>query len=300
MRKNITIIIIFILVLVQQQSQAQGCSDAGVCSASQHIQDRAAKTHQFRFTESLGLGDQNVWIFTSVFSYRFQAHKNVSLGLSIPYSVTAGNITTTNGIGDIIINTEVRIINRNKSHISLFLAGKLATSNANKKNGASALPMVYQQSSGTNDIIGVLNWNYSKWLFALGYQHAFNANTNEFLAEEFPMESPAAAYHSSAFLLRGDDVMLRIQKVFYLKNASKIKAGLLPIFRIQQDEIKKDGKYQKVENSNGLTLNLYVGWNHRISKNIGGEIQIAAPPITREVRADGTTRTFVVNYIFSF
>jgi len=283
-------------------SCSQGCSDAGVCSATQYTNHTNSQEsiHSFTYTQSVGLGDKNVLIVGGVFSYRIQALKNISLGISLPYSLTSGNLGTTYGIGDIIINANSRLYHSQKNDIYLFIAGKIASNNANKHLENQPLPMAYQQSSGTNDFIVAINWSHGDWFFASGYQTALNANGNEFLASNFPKGSLAESYHSSAYLKRGDDIMIRAQKIFNLKSGSRIKAGILPIFRIQEDEIKVNNVYEKVEKSSGLTLNLYLGWMHKITEKISGELQLAAPPITREVRVDGTTRTFVVNYIFKF
>lgn len=297
--KTIITILFLLFYFSIENSTAQGCSDAGVCSASQHITSSNDKPnlHTISYTQSFGLGDKNAAIIGGNFNYRIQANKILAFGASLPFSIVIGDLGSTYGLGDIILNTELKVYNKEKDQVSLFLAGKIATGNANNKLDGQALPMVYQQSSGTNDIIVTLNWSHSHWFFAFGYQHAFNANGNEFIAKDFPENSSAAAYHSSAYLKRGDDIMLRIQKIFTLSK-SKIKAGVLPIYRIQEDEIKLDGIYQKVEGSKGITLNLYAGWLHEFNENVSGELQLAAPPITREVRVDGTTRTFLVNYVF--
>lgn len=297
--KTIITILLFLLYFSHQESRAQGCSDAGVCSATQHVNNNGDKPnlHVFSYTQSFGLGDRNAAIIGGNFNYRLQANKFIAFGLSLPYSIVIGNLGSTFGFGDIILNTDIVVFSKEKDQLSLFLAGKIATGNANKKLDGQALPMVYQQSSGTNDFITSLNWSRSDWFFALGYQHPFNTNENEFIANDFPENSSAATYHSSAFLKRGDDMMLRIQRTFALKK-SKIKAGILPIYRLQGDEIKINDSYQKVEGSKGLTLNLYAGWIHEFNDNVIGELQLAAPPITREVRVDGTTRTFLINYIF--
>ncbi|NOR87958.1 MAG: hypothetical protein GQ527_10140 [Bacteroidales bacterium] len=294
--------IILFTFLGSQNILAQGCSDAGVCSATQYIQnnDLINHSHNFTLTQSAALGDQNAWIIGTIISYQYRLNKTISFGASLPYSLTIGNLGTTHGFGDLILNANINVYSKEKNTVSWFIAGKIASGNSNTKLDNNALPMVYQQSSGTNDVISAINWNKRDWLFAIGYQHAYNTNENAFLSSDFPENSSASNYHSSAYLKRGDDVMIRIQKIFDLKSKSKIKAGILPIYRIQQDEIKVENEYTKVENSNGLTLNLYMGWMHELSKNISGELQLAAPPITREVRVDGTTRTFLVNYIIKF
>lgn len=194
----------------------------------------------------------------------------------------------------------VPILKKQKHQVSWLIAGKIATGNANKLDQNMALPMIYQQSSGTNDLITSIQWNYKSWLFATGYQHAFNNTENTFLSSDFPVDSDAAKYHSSAYLKRGDDVMFRFEKKFQGRNKSSFKAGALPIFRIQADEIKIEGEYQEVANSTGLTLNIYTTWRYQFSELFYTELQLAAPPITREVRVDGTTRSFLVNMRLAF
>lgn len=283
-------------------AHGQGCSDAGVCSATQQFEapNENKISHHFSITPSIGLGDQQSWVMGSAFSYQLQTQKGWTIGVALPYSITTGNLGTTSGIGDIILSLNVPLLKTEMHQLGWILAGKLATSNANKKINNQALPMVYQQSSGTNDIITSINWNYKSWLFAIGYQHAFNNNENQFLATDFPEESDAAQYHSSAYLKRGDDVMMRFEKRLKGKGKSSYRAGALPIFRIQSDEIKEDGVDENIQNSAGLTLNLYASWKYQFTDQFYSEIQVAAPPITREVRADGTTRSFLINLRLGF
>lgn len=300
--QKLKLTLILFLLLSLQQTYSQGCSDAGVCSATQQFDTPKEEklSQHISLTPSIGLGDQKSWVFSSVLSYHLQTKSGWSFGAAIPYSTTFGNITTTSGIGDLILSLNVPIFKTEDNNVGLLIAGKIASGDANKKNNGNALPMIYQQSSGTNDLISSINWNHKKWLFALGYQHAFNTNANEFLNSDFPVDSDASKYHSSAYLKRGDDIMLRFERRFAGKNKSSFKAGALPIYRIQYDEIKVDGVYEKIENSTGLTLNLYSSWKYQITDQFSSELQLAAPPITREVRADGTTRSFLINLRLAF
>ena len=300
--KILPLTLLLFLILTLNQGYAQGCSDAGVCSVSQQFDSSPAEkmAHHLSLTPSIGLGDQQSWVFSSVLSYQLQTHSGWSFGLALPYSSTFGNMTTTSGIGDLILSVNIPLWKNENQQISWLIAGKIATGDANQMYQDQALPMIYQQSSGTNDLITSLQWNVQSWLVAAGYQHAFNANKNEFLASDFPMDSDAAKYHSSAYLKRGDDVMFRIEKRFKGKGKSSFRAGALPIFRIQADEIKEEDIYHEIANSTGLTLNLYTSWKYQITEQFYTEFQLAAPPITREVRADGTTRSFLVNLRLAF
>lgn len=300
--KRANYLLILLILLGYSQVHAQGCSDAGVCSATQQfdLPNENKFSHHFGLTPSIGLGDQQSWVFSSAFSYQLQSQKGWAVGVALPYSITSGNLGTTSGIGDFILSLNIPILITDEHQITWLIAGKLASGNANKKIEQKALPMIYQQSSGTNDLISSVNWNYKTWLFAIGYQHAFNTTENQFLASDFPEESDAALYHSSAFLKRGDDIMLRAEKRFKGKGKSSYRVGALPIYRIQSDEIKVNGVYEKIPNSTGLTLNLYTSWKYQFSNQFYSELQLAAPPITREVRADGTTRSFLLNIRLGF
>lgn len=300
--KTTQITLLLFLLIGLNHAHSQGCSDAGVCSATQQFDSSSDQkiAHHFSLTPSLGLGDQQSWVLGSVFSYQIQNQKGWSLTVALPYSSTLGNITTTSGIGDIILGLNVPIFKNSKNQVSWLIAGKFATDDANKTFDNQALPMIYQPSSGTNDLISSVQWNYQTWLFAVGYQHAFNGNENTFISTDFPIDSDAAKYHSSAYLKRGDDVMLRFEKRFLGKKKSSFKAGALPIFRIQEDQLKVDGVYENIPNSSGLTLNIYTAWRYQFTQNFYSELQLAAPPITREVRADGTTRSFLINLRLAF
>lgn len=301
MNRSRLLVILFIF-FGYTQVYAQGCSDAGVCSATQQFETPGENkiNHHFSITPSLALGDQQSWVMGSDFSYQLQTQNGWSVGLALPYSITSGNLGTTSGIGDFILSLNIPLLKKESHQLAWLIAGKLATGDAGKTTNNKALPMIYQQSSGTNDVISSINWNYKTWMFALGYQHAFNTTENQFLASDFPEESDAAQYHSSAYLKRGDDIMLRAEKRFKGKGKSSYKAGALPIFRIQSDEFKVNGVYEKIQNSTGLTLNLYASWKYQFSDHFYSELQLAAPPITREVRADGTTRSFLINFRFGF
>ncbi|NPD84028.1 hypothetical protein HNS38_04615 [Lentimicrobium sp. L6] len=301
-QKITQITLLLFLLLATNPIFSQGCSDAGVCSVTQQFDAPSSKklAHHFSLTPSIGLGDQQSWILGSVISYQIQNQKGWSFGLALPYSTTFGNIATTSGIGDIILSLNAPLFKNADHQVSWLIAGKIATGDANKLDQGMALPMIYQQSSGTNDLITSLQWNFKTWLFAAGYQHAFNTTENTFLSSDFLLDSDAAKYHSSAYLKRGDDVMVRFEKRFQGKKKSSFKAGVLPIFRIQADEIKVNDEYQEIANSTGLTLNLYTAWRYQFSEQFYTELQLAAPPITREVRADGTTRSFLLNLRMAF
>jgi len=60
--------------------------------------------------------------------------------------------------------------------------------------------------------------------------------------------------------------MLRVQKGF-TKNNRTIFVGLLPILRLQKDEIIRNGQVEELDGSNELTLNLNFGYRFKWKEN---------------------------------
>jgi len=176
------------------------------------------------------------------------------------------------------------------------VGGKLATSNADKRNEQlQPLPMPYQTSSGAGDLMTGITYNKKYWHFALGYLHTLNRNENAFLHSRWPGDTEAGAYFESNRLRRGDDLMLRAERSFE-KGHRAITLGLLPILRLQKDEILDEtNQTVPVDGSNQLTVNLNIGYSYALNENVNLRFRYANPLVWRKSRPDGLTR-YVVFY----
>ena len=287
MRLITIIIIIFLPIFLI----GQGCSDAGLCTVSgldSGFDENKMQTAG-KFYTIIGLGEQNVFHLTTQFEVVIPTFKNQTVQIKLPYNFTFGNLGNVIGLGDVSLTLNQRIFSYNKSGINFIAGLKIPSNDANKTKDGFPLPMAYQTSLGTYDIILGISTSYQKWHMSFGYQHSFGHNLNEF---EHSDSNPKYFnnYNESYHLQRTDDIMLRVEKEFDVNDYSLI-FGILPIYHLGEDKIK-DG--QDVAGSSGLTLNLNASAVKKLNNNMIMNMVLAAPVIDREVRPDGLTRSFVV------
>jgi hypothetical protein len=98
---------------------------------------------------------------------------------------------------------------------------------------------------------------------------------------------------------RGDDAMLRLTRYFNTKK-SRYNIGVLALYRLQKDKITQNGERIALDGSEGLTLNINLGYQKVLKNKDNITFSVAAPVITRKVRVDGLTRTFVVMFTYAF
>ncbi len=288
MRSIILITIIFLATL--NIAVGQGCSDAGLCTVAGLDSGDDSKTDNvtFKMSTLFGLGEQNVFHVTGQVEAIIPTSKSQILQVKIPYNSTFGNLGNVSGLGDLSITFNQNIYSGKNTGINIVAGFKIPSSDANKTLDGYSLPMAYQPSLGTYDIILGLSSTINMWHIAAGYQHSFGNNLNEFLHSD---DNPAYFnnYNESFHLKRADDIMLRVERRILIKESSLI-LGALPIYHLANDQIK-DGI--EVDNSSGLTFNLVSKFEKQIANNWVFEAVLAAPIIDKEVRPDGLTRSFV-------
>ncbi|MCB0804470.1 MAG: hypothetical protein KDC05_01655 [Bacteroidales bacterium] len=293
------------LIFIVKFMHSQGCSDAGACSVgSLELKDNSRdKTGLLiGYQQSLGLADKEALVAGTELFLEHRILKNTSLEFRLPYYVTIGNLATTSGVGDLLVSVSQHLLQSETGRLTFITGGRLKTNDADKSKDGEPLPMVYQSSLGTYDIIAGLAWQTKKWSFSVGYQHPFGANENKYLHPDSVELPDNKQYYESAYLKRGDDLMLRIQRTVTLNEKSTINFGFLPIYRIQKDEIKRNGVYEQLPGSSGITYNVFFNWYKKLGQNKQFVLTTGIPVHAREYRADGLTRTAIVSagLIFSF
>jgi hypothetical protein len=291
------ILFLFLLGLNLSNALSQGCSDAGACSAgSLGLKDESAEKTKLLlgYSQSIGLADKESIVLSSELLVNHKFFPTSNLEIRVPYLITIGNLGVTSGVGDLLISISQELIQNNNAAFSLIVGGRLKTNDANKKLDGQPLPMVYQSSLGTYDIIAGLAWQSQKWSVSMAYQHPFGSNLNEYLISDSVGIPDNKRYYESAFLKRGDDLMLRIQRTVELNETSKILFGFLPIFRIQEDQIKRNGAYENLPGSSGMTYNVFFNWIKEWGHGKLFNLSAGIPVHAREYRADGLTRTVIV------
>jgi len=300
--KGIKLVTIAGLLLSSLASYPQGCNDAGLCSMGDL--DGQGLTADNKYNTQLsyffGLGEKQSIINTIQFEHRFLFLKDrAQLFLQLPFHYVYGNLGQTFGVGDISVGFNYTYLKKKELSASFLIAMKLPPNDANKTIDDKGAPMVYQTSLGTYDLALGANFFYRKWQFGLGYLKPFGSNKNYFYHEEWPGNDDALEYAQMQDLARGDDGMIRVNRFFYTKK-NRYNVGLLALYRLQKDKITQYGNRIALDNSDGLTLNLNLGYQKVLKNKDAITVSFAAPIITREVRVDGLTRTFVIMFTYAF
>lgn len=268
--------------------RAQGCSDAGVCTmgtmrSATHDRDTSAYA-SVTLTPSFGAGEQGVAIVQVLPEVEWRVGRLVTLRASLPLMYTSGSLGTNSGIGDAVVSVSRTLALSDGVDMGLTLGTRLPTGTSDAGSTSTAsLPMPYQTGLGTTDLVVGVSSTYDAWSVALGYQRVLvNNNRNAYVGT-------GTAYFTSKDYERGDDAILRVGRMISVDNITFVPS-LLAIYRVQQDRVLGE----RVEGSDGLTLNLALAASTPIADRLSLRGDAAAPVLVRKVRADGLTRGFVV------
>jgi hypothetical protein len=293
---------IFLMTAIVCNTSAQGCNDAGMCSMGDLDGKALDGEHVYntQLTYNFGLGEQQSLINTILFEQRFPVfNKKGQIFIQLPFHYIYGNLGQSFGPGDISVGLNYTYLSKENLRASFLVATKLPPNESNKTIDGKGAPMVYQTSLGTYDLALGTSLFYKKWQLGFGYLKPLNSNKNYFDPDEWTDNEDAKEYTPMQDLARGDDIMLRLNRFFYTKK-NRFNAGLLALYRLQKDKVTQDGEQVSLENSDGFTLNINLGYNKVLKNKDAISLAVAAPLITREVRVDGLTRTFVIMFTYAF
>lgn len=301
---------------------AQGCSDAGFCTMGAMKPDQAFNKKvelKLRTIEvSYYYGETTTSPIVQVVNLdaSFSITQNLGFQIKVPYQWVHGNFDNTSGMGDISLSATQRIKSTDKYDLNATLGMKIPSNDANMKDSGSknpaaeglSLPMYYQTSLGSYDLVAGASLINSKWLIATGIQMALTANNNEFWRGEwqspvYPDFEYVLTYDNATHLKRGTDVMLRIERSFRFANYS-FNVGLLPIYRITMDRIadRDTGEYMKLEGTTGLAMTFLTNFTYNFDVTNSIKVSYGHKITDRDVNPDGLTRkqVFIVAYGFRF
>lgn len=311
--RKVIFILIGILACPSTQLWAQGCSDAGFCSMGamkpdQHYDRRVKlKLRALELSQYFGRTKFGNIIYSTTLDLNVGINRRNSLQVKLPYTFVTGNDGwDTQGIGDISLSYTYLLVDRRDYQINATLGAKIPTNNSNKLFRGRPLPMYYQTSLGTYDLVMGLAFINREWLLAFGYQQPFNNNGNQFTVnawDDTPGEARAQLYHNSSNLNRRADVMLRLERNFRFSRFN-FNVGLLSIYRFRPDLVTLPGTDQEIEeqDSEGLALSLLFGATYRFSTRHQIKALFGDRLIEREINPDGLSReqVFTIAYQIIF
>jgi hypothetical protein len=295
MKKHLIVpVLIFLLSL---SSFGQGCSDAGFCTLQHANVVDGSNTSTLAVGLGYGGAFQEIKILSSYLEYSLSLKNNFSFQTKLTFLDARGDLGNNSGLGDLFVTSNYSLRSGINKHFNFLLGAKIPLNLANDKNSAGfSLPLDYQTSIGTYDLILGANMVYNKkWEFSTALQiPVINKNENEFFSQNF---SNSNEFSPTNQFKRKADALFRVGYIYNLKNSRlSFKPNLLAIYHLEKDTYKDviDNEIA-IKGSDGLTVNGGVISMFSFKNNTQLELTTAIPFVIRDVRPDGLTRSYVVN-----
>ena len=293
---KLTLVSSMALILASHYAHAQGCSDAGFCtidSFKPHEMDSIKiENKQIKIGAFVGKADRNILVYGSYLEYNHQI--NTSLGFDAKLSSLAqqGNGLVVYDFSDILLNANYQA----SQNLKFTLGAKLPLTQANKSQTELSLPMDYQASLGTVDLVLGMAYGINKIQLVAAIQQPITQNNNQFVSTLHAENSTLSGFQSTRKFQRSGDVLLRVSYPFQLNQKLKLTPSLLPIYHLKNDKYTDETNIQReIQGSQGLTLNANAYFDYELSKQHAIQLNLGMPLLVRKNRPDGLTRSVIAN-----
>ncbi len=290
----ITLIFFFSLLSNPQGTYGQGCSDAGACTINtfrptgQHQMEEAK--HYVRVGLSAGQADNDISVLGSLLEYGFRANSQISFDAKLTTLGQSGNDISVYGLSDVFINGHFKA----GENFKFSLGAKLPLTDGNRVRNGLPLPMDYQSSLGTFDLIAGIGLAIQKLQLAAAIQQPLTQNKNNFSSELYPPNSPLRNFQSTRAYQRSADALLRLTYPFKFNEKWQLSPSALGIYHLKPDSYQLAGITRaEIAGSDGITLNANVYLEYKPSSKHAIQLVLGAPLLVRDARPDGLTRSFV-------
>lgn len=280
---------------------SQGCSDAGFCtidSFKPHTEDtNNTMNNRIKVGASYGRADHDILVFAAYVEYHKSINDHWSVDARFTSLAQSGNDISAFGISDLYLNG-----NYKTGKIVLTTGIKIPFNAADRSRDNLPLPMDYQSSLGTFDLIAGVGYHFGNFQWVAALQQPLTQNNNAFEPLLYSEDSPLFTFQSTNKFVRSGDVLIRASYVFKWGNWT-ITPALLPIYHLREDRYTDiQGIQRNIEGSSGLTLNTNLFVDYFLSNRSALQLSVGAPMVVRENRPDGLTRSILFNleYRISF
>ncbi len=290
------VIVTTLFTIVSKYTYGQGCSDAGFCTLNGIKPNSNDSTtmlnNQFKIGAFLGNADHAIAVYGNYVEYNRQLNKKFGLDVKLTSIAQNGNGIATFGVSDLFVNLNMKASEK----VKLTLGTKIPLSAANKTYNNLPLPMDYQASLGTLDLILGIGFEVKDIQFVAALQQPLSQNDNQFLAVNYPLGSALRSFQSTHTFIRSGDVLLRVSYPIELTSKFKFTPSILPIYHLANDKYTDELNVTKeIIGSQGLTLNGNVYLDYKVNTKNILQLNIGMPFMVRDVRPDGLTRSFIAN-----
>lgn len=288
-------------VIPFNDSQGQGCSDAGVCTVGSFKPNSkdsiSERKNQIMAGISYGFADHSIFVLGNYIAYSRMINDKFGIDAKITSLLQDGNDISAFGLSDIYLNASYNVAKRTQ----ISLGVKIPLSDGNRMLDGLSLPMDYQSSLGTFDLLIGISYEIKKFQLVAALQQPLTQNDNGFLAERYPDTSILRSFQSTNQYQRSGDALLRLSYPFNLGRKFKLTPSLLGIYHLSNDKFTDiNDALTTIEGSEGLTLNANLYADYRINDTNALQLSLGMPFIVRDARPDGLTRSYVLNLEYKY
>lgn len=302
MKTRITFLLTLIIFSMSENTTlGQGCSDAGICTVSGikpgMFDTLSGSKNKIVLGGSIAKADHDISVIGNYLEYSRNITNKFSFHSKITSIRREGNQISNFKLSDLYVISNFLINNYSKILVGI----KIPLSDANTKKDDYSLPMDYQSSLGTFDLILGLNFKIKQFQLAIGYEQALTKNKNEFLAEDFPSWHVLNDFQSTNQYRRKADALVRLAYPYTPVAKLKITPAVLAIYHIANDEY--DNAFNttlEIIGSKGLTVNGNLFIDYELHPKHSVQLSGGFPFVVRDNRPDGLTRKFVLNLEYGF
>jgi len=277
-------------------ANGQGCSDAGFCTLNgfkpQEDVEAAAQMHnQIKIGASFGAADNSISILSGYLEYNRQIGSKLSADLKLTSLSQSGNGVSRFDLSDVYLTANYAV-----SEKARVTAGvKIPFNKGNTEHDGIPLPMDYQSSLGTFDLVLGFGFTVQDVQIAGALQQPLTQNENVFIAANSPAEA-LREFQSTNRFKRSGDVLLRVSYPLSLGEKLTLTPSMLPIFHIANDKYTDENNIEReIEGSQGLTLNANAFLDYNLTEASALQLGVGIPLVVRDTRPDGLTRSFLAS-----
>ncbi len=275
---------------------AQGCSDAGVCTMNSFKPHNSDSTvvvnNQFKIGAFVGKADNAILVYGSYVEYNRQLGNKLGLDAKLTTLAQQGNGISVMGLSDCFVNLNYKAHEK----LKLTIGAKIPLTNANRSLNNLPLPMDYQASLGTFDLIVGMGYEIKRMQVVVAIQQPLTQNNNQFIASNYPLNAKLRTFQSTNTYERSGDVLLRVSYPVKINSKLKLTPSILPIYHLTNDRYTDEFKVKReIKGSQGLTFNGNAYLDYEINSTNFLQLNVGMPFIARAARPDGLTRSFVAN-----
>lgn len=290
------LITIALCYLQANHSYGQGCSDAGFCTINSFKPNITDSTdilkNQIKIGAFYGQADNSISVYGNYLEYNRQVSTKFGIDAKLTTLAQNGNGISVFGLSDFSVSANYKANEKS----ALTLGVKIPLSEANRTNNNIPLPMDYQASLGTFDLIFGIGYKVKSFQFVAAIQQPLTQNNNQFFNSAYPVDSRLKTFQSTNKFQRSGDVLLRVSYPLNFTSKLKLTMSILPIYHLTNDKYTDDNGVEKeIIGSQGLTLNGNAYIDYEINNKSSIQLNAGMPFIVRDARPDGLTRNFIGN-----